>query len=60
MYRTRCGTVSSGWCLSLHERRCVRFRNLDDVRESPALDVIELLRQRSAEVRYHGLHVPLI
>jgi UDP-N-acetyl-D-glucosamine dehydrogenase len=29
-------------------------------RESPALDVIELLRQKGAEVRYHDPYVPCI
>ncbi len=31
--------------------------NIDDVRESPALDVIELLRKLGAEVRYHDPYV---
>lgn len=31
--------------------------DIDDVRESPALDVIELLRQDGAEVAYHDPHV---
>ena len=35
-------------------------RNVDDVRESPALDIISLLRQRGAEVEYHDPHVPQI
>ncbi len=35
-------------------------RNVDDVRESPALDVISLLRQRGADVGYHDPHVPLL
>jgi len=35
-------------------------RNVDDVRESPALDIISLLRQRGAEVDYHDPHVPRI
>ena len=35
-------------------------RNVDDVRESPALDIISLLRQRSAIVGYHDPHVPQI
>ena len=35
-------------------------RDVDDVRESPALDIISLLRQRGAEVRYHDPHVPSI
>ncbi|MCY4063280.1 MAG: nucleotide sugar dehydrogenase [Chloroflexi bacterium] len=35
-------------------------RNVDDVRESPALDIISLLRQRGAEVYYHDPHVPQI
>ena len=30
------------------------------MRESPALDVIELLRQGGADVRYHGPYVPAI
>ncbi|MCB0045854.1 MAG: nucleotide sugar dehydrogenase [Caldilineaceae bacterium] len=32
-------------------------RNIDDVRESPAQDIIELLRQREAIVRYHDPYV---
>lgn len=35
-------------------------RNVDDVRESPALDIISLLRQRGAAVGYHDPHVPQI
>ncbi len=35
-------------------------RDVDDVRESPALDIISLLRQRGALVRYHDPHVPVI
>jgi UDP-N-acetyl-D-glucosamine dehydrogenase len=31
--------------------------NIDDVRESPALDVIELLAKRGADVSYHDPHV---
>jgi len=33
-------------------------KDIDDVRESPALDVIELLRQKGAHVRYHDPYVP--
>ena len=33
-------------------------KDIDDVRESPALDVIRLLEQRGAVVRYHDPHVP--
>ena len=33
-------------------------KDIDDVRESPALDVIRLLHQRGATVRYHDAHVP--
>jgi UDP-N-acetyl-D-glucosamine dehydrogenase len=33
-------------------------RDIDDMRESPALDVIRLLEQRGAEVAYHDPHVP--
>jgi UDP-N-acetyl-D-glucosamine dehydrogenase len=35
-------------------------RNIDDVRESPALDIIHLLRQRGAEVTYADPYVPSI
>ncbi len=35
-------------------------RDVDDVRESPALDIIELLRQKGADVRYHDPYVPAI
>ena len=33
-------------------------RDIDDMRESPALDVIRLLEQRGASVVYHDPHVP--
>ena len=33
-------------------------RDIDDIRESPALDVIELLQQKGANVRYHDPYVP--
>jgi UDP-N-acetyl-D-glucosamine dehydrogenase len=33
-------------------------KNIDDMRESPALDVIRLLEERGAEVEYHDPHVP--
>lgn len=32
-------------------------RDVDDVRESPALDIISLLRQKGANVQYHDPHV---
>jgi UDP-N-acetyl-D-glucosamine dehydrogenase len=35
-------------------------RNIDDVRESPALDVIRLLEQRGARVSYHDPHVAVL
>lgn len=35
-------------------------KDIDDVRESPALDIIELLRQKGARVSYHDPHVPII
>ena len=35
-------------------------KDIDDVRESPALDVIELLRHKGADVRYHDPYVPCI
>ena len=35
-------------------------RDVDDVRESPALDIISLLRQKGAEVSYHDPYVPEI
>jgi UDP-N-acetyl-D-glucosamine dehydrogenase len=33
-------------------------RDISDVRESPALDVIQLLRSRGAEIVYHDPHAP--
>ena len=35
-------------------------KDVDDLRESPALDIIELLRAKGADVRYHDPHVKLI
>lgn len=35
-------------------------KDIDDVRESPALDIIELLRQKGADVRYHDPYVSAI
>ena len=35
-------------------------KNIDDIRESPALDVIRLLHQRGADVSYHDPHVPVL
>ena len=35
-------------------------RNVDDVRESPALDIIELLRRKGADIVYHDPFVPKI
>ncbi len=35
-------------------------RDIDDVRESPALDIIELLQRRGAEVAYSDLYAPSI
>jgi UDP-N-acetyl-D-glucosamine dehydrogenase len=35
-------------------------KDIEDTRESPALDVIRLLRQRGADVRYHDPHVPAL
>jgi len=35
-------------------------KDIGDVRESPALDVIRLLEQRGATVRYHDPHVPIL
>jgi len=33
-------------------------KDIDDVRESPALDIIELLQQKGAKVSYHDPHAP--
>src|SRR5215831_3079544 len=33
-------------------------KNIDDARESPAFEIIELLLQQGAEVSYHDPHVP--
>jgi UDP-N-acetyl-D-glucosamine dehydrogenase len=35
-------------------------KDIDDVRESPALDVIQLLEEKGAEVTYHDPYVPSI
>ena len=35
-------------------------RDIDDIRESPALDIIRLLEQQGAEVTYHDPHVPFL
>jgi UDP-N-acetyl-D-glucosamine dehydrogenase len=35
-------------------------KDVDDVRESPALDIIELLRAKGAVVRYHDPYVARI
>jgi UDP-N-acetyl-D-glucosamine dehydrogenase len=35
-------------------------KNIDDIRESPALDVIRLLHQRGAQISYHDPHVPTL
>jgi len=35
-------------------------RDIDDVRESPALDIIELLQRRGALVAYSDPHVPIL
>ena len=34
--------------------------NVSDVRESPALDIIHLLREKGAHIRYHDPHVPQV
>ncbi|MBL9005472.1 MAG: nucleotide sugar dehydrogenase [Myxococcales bacterium] len=33
-------------------------RNIDDIRESPALDIIEMLAEKGARVQYHDPYVP--
>jgi UDP-N-acetyl-D-glucosamine dehydrogenase len=35
-------------------------KNVDDVRESPALEILEMLRARGADVAYHDPHVPAL
>ncbi len=35
-------------------------RDIDDIRESPALDVVRLLAERGAELRYHDPYVPVL
>ncbi|MEN6627917.1 MAG: nucleotide sugar dehydrogenase [Candidatus Sumerlaeia bacterium] len=35
-------------------------RDVSDVRESPALDIIEMLADRGADVTYHDPHVPVL
>lgn len=33
-------------------------KNVDDIRESPAAEIVELLRDRGADVAYHDPHLP--
>jgi UDP-N-acetyl-D-glucosamine dehydrogenase len=33
-------------------------KNIDDLRESPALHILEILKRRGAEVAYYDPHVP--
>jgi UDP-N-acetyl-D-glucosamine dehydrogenase len=35
-------------------------RDIDDIRESPALDIIRLLEGQGARVSYHDPHVPVL
>ena len=35
-------------------------KNVDDMRESPALTIMELLKERGAEVAYHDPYCPVI
>jgi UDP-N-acetyl-D-glucosamine dehydrogenase len=35
-------------------------RDVDDLRESPAFDIMRLLQEQGAEVRYHDPHCPVI
>ena len=35
-------------------------KDIDDVRESPALDIIELLQAKGADVRYHDPYVAIL
>lgn len=35
-------------------------RDIDDIRESPALDILELLRAKGAQVYYHDPYVPAL
>jgi UDP-N-acetyl-D-glucosamine dehydrogenase len=35
-------------------------KNVDDMRESPALEIMDLLRARGAKVDYHDPHIPAI
>ena len=35
-------------------------KDVDDVRESPALDIMRLLEEKGADVRYHDAHVAII
>jgi UDP-N-acetyl-D-glucosamine dehydrogenase len=35
-------------------------KDIDDVRESPALDIIRLLHQQGAQVSYHDPYIPAV
>ena len=53
------GSTSDGTGQTIREIRAIRgCKDIDDVRESPALDIIELLRQKGADVGYHDPYVP--
>jgi UDP-N-acetyl-D-glucosamine dehydrogenase len=38
----------------------LKEKNIGDLRESPALDIIRLLQEKGAKVSYHDPHVPVI
>lgn len=49
--------AGAGRGLSRQQHAGLRKKDIDDVRESPALGIIELLRAKGADVRYHDPYV---
>lgn len=53
------------WGKGLNGARVLLFgvaykKNVDDMRESPALELIEMLEERGAKVDFHDPHIPVI
>ena len=58
--RVRVGDSIAGWVALEGKRSSSRTsRMIDDQRESPALRIVELLRESGAEVASHDPHVPV-
>lgn len=61
VFRLSAELNKQGKCLHGAKLLCLGVaykKNVDDMRESPALEVMELLRESGAEVSYHDPHIP--